>query len=124
MHAAFTCGEANRKDLIDAEFALNEGGGGRTEKAAQNYTFLATNAGGHSSVPRPDNAIYQLADAVMAVQAYDFPVRLIDTTQAFFAGTAPTLLPEMGNAIKTLLAACTTDGIAYSTWSRRMRSKL
>lgn len=128
---ALTCGEettfawngaeylaAHRRDLIDAEFALNEGGGGRTEadgtrqllavqvgeKAAQNYTFLATNPGGHSSVPRPDNAIYQLADAVKAVQAYDFPVRFTDTTRAFFAGTAPTLPPEMGAAVRTLLA--------------------
>lgn len=127
---ALTCGEettfawngaeylaAHRRDLIDAEFALNEGGGGRTEangkrqllavqvgeKAAQNYTFLATNPGGHSSVPRPDNAIYQLADALKAVQAYDFPIRFTDTTRAFFAGTAPTLPPEMGAAVRTLL---------------------
>ena len=128
---ALTCGEetttawngaeylaAKRRDLIQAGFALNEGGGGRTEpdgkrqllavqvgeKAAQNYTLLATNPGGHSSVPRPDNAIYQLADAIKAVQAYDFPVRFTDTTRAFFAGTAPTLPPEIGAAVKTLLA--------------------
>ena len=92
---ALTCGEEttfawngaeylakNKPDLIATEFALNEGGGGRLddkgnrqllaiqvgEKAAQNYTFLATNPGGHSSAPTPDNAIYQLADALKAVQ--------------------------------------------------------
>jgi acetylornithine deacetylase/succinyl-diaminopimelate desuccinylase-like protein len=128
---ALTCGEettfawngaqwlaANRRDLIDAEFALNEGGGGRTEqdgtrqvlavqvgeKAAQNYTLTATNPGGHSSVPQPDNAIYELADAIRAVQAYDFPVRFTDTTRAFFAATATTMPGAMQDAITRLLA--------------------
>lgn len=128
---ALTCGEettfawdgaehlaTRRRDLIDAEFALNEGGGGRTEadgrrqllavqvgeKAAQNYTLVATNPGGHSSVPQPDNAIYQLADAVKAVQAHAFPVRFTDTTRAFFAGIAPTLPLAMGQAVTALLA--------------------
>ncbi|MCZ3030296.1 hypothetical protein NYY88_18500, partial [Acinetobacter baumannii] len=100
---ALTCGEEvtpgpfngveyllkHHRPLIDAELALNEGGGGRLtadgkrevlaiqvgEKAAQNYTFLATNPGGHSSQPVPDNAIYELADAVKAVQGYEFPIR-------------------------------------------------
>src|SRR5438132_13502349 len=68
----------NRPDLIAAAFALNEGGGGRTdghgkllmeyiqvgEKAAQNYRLETVNAGGHSSIPIRDNAIYQLADAL------------------------------------------------------------
>lgn len=128
---ALTCGEettyawngaqylsTDRRDLIDAEFALNEGGGGRTEadgtrrllavqvgeKAAQNYTLLATNPGGHSSVPRPDNAIYALADALKAVQGYDFPVRFTDTTRAFFRGTARGVPPETAAAITALLA--------------------
>ena len=84
---ALTCGEEttgafngaewlanNRRELIDAAFALNEGGGGRlspdgkplalsvqvAEKTAQNYTLEARNPGGHSSMPRPDNAIYEL----------------------------------------------------------------
>ena len=128
---ALTCGEEttfawngaewlskNRPDLLAAEFALNAGGGGRTdddgrrqllavqvgEKAAQNYTMVATNPGGHSSVPRPDNAIYALADAVKAVQAYEFPVRFTDTTRAFFTGTAATLPAEMADAVKRLVA--------------------
>ncbi|HEX8484451.1 M20/M25/M40 family metallo-hydrolase [Sphingomonas sp.] len=128
---ALTCGEettfawngaqwlvANRRDLIDAEFALNEGGGGRTEqdgtrkllavqvgeKAAQNYTLTATNAGGHSSVPKPDNAIYELADAVKAVQGYDFPARFTDTTRAFFKASAATMPPQAQEAVARLLA--------------------
>ena len=107
---ALTCGEettfafngaqwlaTNRPDLIAAEFALNEGGGGRNgedgkpqllalqvgEKAAQNYTFETTNPGGHSSQPIPDNAIYDLADALEAVRGHEFPIRFTDTTRAF-----------------------------------------
>ncbi len=128
---ALTCGEEttyafngaqwlakNRPELIAAEFALNEGGGGRLdaegkrqllavqvgEKAAQNYTFLVTNPGGHSSAPPPDNAIYQLADALKAVQGYEFPVKFTDTTRAFFAATAKRMGGETGTAITRLLA--------------------
>ena len=128
---ALTCGEettaafdgaewlaANRRDLIDAEFALNEGGGGRYgadgkrqllalqvgEKASQNYTFAVTNPGGHSSQPVPDNAIYQLADALRAVQGYEFPVRFSDTTRAFFEQAAAGQSAPMRAAIVRLLA--------------------
>ena len=128
---ALTCGEEttfawngaewlskNKPDLIAAEFALNEGGGGRIdengnrqllamqvgEKAAQNYTFLATNPGGHSSQPVPTNAIYQLADAIKAVQGYEFPVKFTDTTRAFFTASAKAMDSETGGAITRLLA--------------------
>ncbi|HEX8384492.1 MAG TPA: M20/M25/M40 family metallo-hydrolase [Sphingomonas sp.] len=128
---ALTCGEEttfawngaewlakNRPELIAAEFVLNEGGGGRLdeagnrqllaiqvgEKAAQNYTFTATNPGGHSSQPTPDNAIYELAAAIRAVQGHRFPVRFTDTTRAFFAATARTQPGPVGDAITRLLA--------------------
>ncbi|TPG13571.1 M20/M25/M40 family metallo-hydrolase [Sphingomonas oligophenolica] len=128
---ALTCGEEttfafngaewlakNKPDLIAAEFALNEGGGGRLdangkrevlaiqvgEKAAQNYTFLTTNPGGHSSQPTPENAIYELADALKAVQNYDFPVKFTDTTRAFFTATAKSQPGPIGDAITRLLA--------------------
>jgi acetylornithine deacetylase/succinyl-diaminopimelate desuccinylase-like protein len=130
---ALTCGEEttyafngaewlakNRKDLISAEFALNEGGGGRYndagkrellaiqvgEKAAQNFTFTTTNPGGHSSQPLPDNAIYELADSLQAVRKYEFPIRFTDTTRAFFTAVAgaPTTPAPMGDAIRRLLA--------------------
>ncbi|WP_375285519.1 M20/M25/M40 family metallo-hydrolase [Sphingomonas sp.] len=130
---ALTCGEEttfafngaewlarNKPDLIAAEFVLNEGGGGRYtpdgkrqvlavqvgEKAAQNFTFTATNPGGHSSAPTPENAIYELADAVKAVQGHEFPVRFTDTTRAFFAATAaaPATPAPLAQAIKALLA--------------------
>jgi acetylornithine deacetylase/succinyl-diaminopimelate desuccinylase-like protein len=128
---ALTCGEEttfafngaqwlaqNKPELIAAEFALNEGGGGLLteqgerktlflqvgEKAAQNFTLLAINPGGHSSQPTPENAIYQLSDALKAVQGYEFPIRFTDTTRAFFAGNAAAQPGPMGDAIKRLLA--------------------
>ncbi len=130
---ALTCGEEttyafngaewlakNKPDLIAAEFALNEGGGGRYnkdgkrellaiqvgEKAAQNFTFTTTNPGGHSSQPVPDNAIYELADAIKRVQGYEFPVKFTDTTRAFFGvvAKAPTTPRPMADAITALLA--------------------
>ncbi|MFA6116394.1 MAG: M20/M25/M40 family metallo-hydrolase [Sphingomonas sp.] len=128
---ALTCGEettfafngaqwlaANKPDLIAAEFALNEGGGGRYdpsgkpqllaiqvgEKAAQNYTFETVNPGGHSSQPTPDNAIYELADALQAVRTYEFPIKFTDTTRAFFGATAAAMPGPVGDAINRLLA--------------------
>ena len=128
---ALTCGEEttfafngaewlakNKPDLIAADFALNEGGGGRLdengkrqvlaiqvgEKAAQNYTFATTNPGGHSSQPTSENAIYELADALKAVQGYEFPVRFTDTTRAFFTATAKAQSGPVGAAITQLLA--------------------
>jgi len=128
---ALTCGEEttyafngaqwltqNRPELVRAEFVLNEGGGGRLtpdgkrellaiqvgEKAAQNYTLTATNPGGHSSQPVPDNAIYELADAIERVRGYEFPVRFNDTTRAFFTAAARQMKGEGGAAITRLLA--------------------
>ena len=87
----------NRRDLIDAEYAINEGGGGRVrngkkillsvqaaEKTFATFHIVAKNAGGHSSQPSKDNAIYHIADAMRKVRDYDFPVKLTEVTQAFF----------------------------------------
>ncbi len=128
---ALTCGEEttkawngaewlakNRPELIAAQFVFNEGGGGRIgpdgkrqllalqvgEKAAQNFTFTATNPGGHSSQPTPDNAIYELADAVKAVQGYSFPVKFTETTRAFFTKSAVAMPAPVATAIRALLA--------------------
>jgi acetylornithine deacetylase/succinyl-diaminopimelate desuccinylase-like protein len=109
---ALTCGEetpnvfngvkylvARHRDLIDAEFALNEGGGGRydqqtgvyrynavlaSEKVYQDFTLSTTNPGGHSSRPMPDNAIYQLAHALAKVEAHSFPIEFNDTAREYF----------------------------------------
>jgi acetylornithine deacetylase/succinyl-diaminopimelate desuccinylase-like protein len=87
----------NHRDLIDAEFALNEGGGvglkdGKpirnsiqtSEKVSLSYQLEVKNRGGHSSVPSKDNAIYHLAEGLTRLAKFDFPVRLNETTQAYF----------------------------------------
>jgi acetylornithine deacetylase/succinyl-diaminopimelate desuccinylase-like protein len=87
----------HHRDLIDAGFALNEGGSvgfkdGRalwngvqtSEKLYQSFWLEADNPGGHSSQPRRDNAIYALAAALGRLEKYEFPVQLNDTTRLFF----------------------------------------
>ncbi len=128
---ALTCGEEtswafngakwlaqNKPDLIAAEFALNEGGGGRSdgkgklvianihvgEKAAVNYRIEATNPGGHSSAPVRDNAIYELSDAIGKVRDYEFPLQMTDTTRAYFRVAGKARGDAMGAAMVTLSA--------------------
>ena len=128
---ALTCGEEtswafngarwlteNRRDLIDAEFVLNEGGGGRTdgkgtvvaqnlhvgEKTVGNYRIEATNPGGHSSIPIRDNAIYELSDALVKLREFEFPVMLNDTTRAYFSRLGAGRTDEMGKAMLAVVA--------------------
>ena len=87
----------NHRDLIDAEYSLNEGGtgvtsGGRrlfnavqlSEKVYLSFGLEVTNAGGHSSVPVRDNAIYHLAQGLLQIADYQFPVMLDEITHTFF----------------------------------------
>jgi acetylornithine deacetylase/succinyl-diaminopimelate desuccinylase-like protein len=115
LKMALTCGEEtagalngaewlvkNQRQLIDAQFAVNEGASGELdadgkrvaldvqagEKTSQNYRLEVTNPGGHSSRPVKDNAIYHLAAALIRIQAYDFPPQLTDGSRAYFTGMA------------------------------------
>jgi acetylornithine deacetylase/succinyl-diaminopimelate desuccinylase-like protein len=106
--------------LTDAEFALNGDGGGGTlddetgkpqfyalqgaEKSYASYTLTAHNPGGHSSQPRPDNAIYELADALKALQAYSFPVMWNDWTIGSFRAAASATPGELGQAMAKFAA--------------------
>jgi acetylornithine deacetylase/succinyl-diaminopimelate desuccinylase-like protein len=88
----------NRKELVDAEYCLNtDGGGGEirkgvrianelqtSEKVYLSFSLETKNSGGHSSLPVKDNAIYHLAQGLARLAAFDFPVRLNETTRAFF----------------------------------------
>jgi acetylornithine deacetylase/succinyl-diaminopimelate desuccinylase-like protein len=107
----------NHKELVDGAIVINEGGGGTlrngkplfnsvqaTEKVTTNFTLRATNRGGHSSVPRADNAITALADALVKVGRHSFPVRFNEVTRAFFAKTADVEEPALGRAMKALVA--------------------
>jgi len=57
-----------------------------TEKLYGDFVLTATNSGGHSSLPRPENAIYELADALTRIQHYQFPFELNNITRAFTSG--------------------------------------
>ena len=91
----------NHRDLIDAEFALNEGGGVSTrdgkalrnniqtsEKVPCDFRLEVTSPGGHSSVPSKDNAIYHLAGGLIRLGQYDFPVKLNETTRSWLEQAA------------------------------------
>jgi acetylornithine deacetylase/succinyl-diaminopimelate desuccinylase-like protein len=91
----------NHKDLIDAEFAINEGGGGNmrkgkyltnevqaSEKVFQNFRLEVTNPGGHSSLPVKDNAIYHLSEGLARLAKFDFPAQLNEVTRAYFERSA------------------------------------
>src|SRR5919199_1703842 len=91
----------NHRQLIDAEFAINEGGGGTmrkgkyltnevqaSEKVFQDFRLEVTNPGGHSSLPVKDNAIYHLSGGLSRLAAVDFPVQLNEVTRAYFERSA------------------------------------
>lgn len=126
---ALTCGEetngafngaewlaANRRELIDAEFAINEGGGGTAdeqgkvveqtiqvgEKVFANYVLEAINPGGHSSVPRPDNAIYDLTRAVTRIGEYEFPLEFNEVTRNYFLVAGAGRKDALGDAMVAL----------------------
>jgi acetylornithine deacetylase/succinyl-diaminopimelate desuccinylase-like protein len=92
---------ANHRARVDAEYGLNEGGSGQlrdgtpianrvqaSEKVYLDFTLEVTNRGGHSSQPRPDNAIYDLAAALTRLGAHTFPARVNEVTRAYFAAMA------------------------------------
>ena len=128
---ALTCGEetngafngmewlaANRRELIDAEFALNEGGGGDSdgkgkvigqsvqvgEKTFVNFRVETRNPGGHSSAPVRDNAIYLLSRALVKIDEHEFPLEMTETTQQYFAEAGAARNDEIGRAMIALAA--------------------
>jgi acetylornithine deacetylase/succinyl-diaminopimelate desuccinylase-like protein len=107
----------NHRDKVDAALVINEGGGGvhrngrpvfnsvqATEKVFANMILRVTNRGGHSSVPRADNAISSLAAALVRVGRYNFPIQLNEVTREFFTKTALVEGPSMSRAMRALVA--------------------
>jgi acetylornithine deacetylase/succinyl-diaminopimelate desuccinylase-like protein len=112
----------HRRDLIDAELALNEGGTGTwrdggaymqgvqvSEKMYQSYALEATSAGGHSSLPERDNAIYELAHALDGVAALEFPAHLTDATRRYFGAIGATEVGSLVPAIGAVARGTPTD---------------
>lgn len=122
---ALTCGEESapfngarwlvdhERALVDAEFALTEGGWGEMdangkrialginagEKLPRNYQLEVTNPGGHAMRPVKDNAIVRLGEALSRINKYDFPVQTTDASRTYFARMAPLLKGDMGPAM-------------------------
>jgi acetylornithine deacetylase/succinyl-diaminopimelate desuccinylase-like protein len=119
----------NHRDLIDAAFVLNTDAGGvdmvngkpisfnveATEKLYADYQLTATSAGGHSSQPVPDNAIYHITDALTRLQAYTFPFELNPVTRAYF---------EKMSTLESGQTAANMKGILESTPSAEAIARL
>lgn len=119
-------GATTWRNLLDAEYGLNaDNGGGEfsangkvlgftmqtSEKTYASYTFTARNRGGHSSRPRADNAIYELADALKRLAAYRFEPVMTETTRAYFTGRAQTETGPVASAMRAWLNN-PKDGVA------------
>ncbi len=131
---------ANHRGLIDAAYALNEGGGGAikdgrrlynsvqaSEKVYQSFRLETTNPGGHSSLPVKDNAIYHLAAAITRIAEYDFPVKLNEVTNTYFSRTAAIETPEISAAMRGILGdSPDPDAVRvladYPQYNARMRT--
>ncbi|MEJ2171847.1 MAG: M20/M25/M40 family metallo-hydrolase [Woeseiaceae bacterium] len=107
----------NHRDLIDAEYAVSEGGRGAikegayvahyvqaSEKVYQTFALEVTNPGGHSSLPVKDNAIYRLADALIRIRAHDFPVVINEISRIFFERSAELEEGELAAAMRGVLS--------------------
>jgi acetylornithine deacetylase/succinyl-diaminopimelate desuccinylase-like protein len=151
---ALTCGEETsgafngaeylvkeKRELIDAAFALNEGAWGMLddsgkrvmmgiqagEKTSQNFRLEVQNVGGHSSRPVKNNAIYHLASALTRIEHYDFPVKLNDTTREYFTRMAGIVGGETGAAMKKVVAdpgdaAAVAKVTEDPTWNGMLRT--
>jgi acetylornithine deacetylase/succinyl-diaminopimelate desuccinylase-like protein len=107
----------NHRDLIDAEFVLNADAGGVTnangkpvnvdveasEKLYADFQLKATNPGGHSSLPTPDNAIYHIADALARLEQNKFPFELNEVTRAYFKQRATLETGQTAADMKAIL---------------------
>ena len=108
----------NRRELVEAAYALNPDGGivstlhGKAqsieveaaEKLYADFQLLATNPGGHSSRPTPDNAIYHISDALGVLQRSPFPIELNAVTRAYFTEMAKIESPENAADMRAILA--------------------
>jgi len=132
----------NHRNLIDAEFAINEGGGGNmrrgkyltnevqaSEKVYQDFRLEVTNPGGHSSLPVKDNAISHLSAGLARLATFDFPVQLNEVTRAYFERSAavesdPKVAADMRAVARStpdLAAAARLSG-SLPYWNSMMRT--
>jgi acetylornithine deacetylase/succinyl-diaminopimelate desuccinylase-like protein len=114
----------NKRELIDAELCLNEGGWGESERGTRlsndvqvsekyviNYRLEVRNKGGHSSLPVADNAIYHLAGALDRVSRFTFPLKTNDVTREYFRAMSKI---EKGAVASDLAAIASGDATAMA----------
>jgi acetylornithine deacetylase/succinyl-diaminopimelate desuccinylase-like protein len=129
----------NKRDLIDAELCLNEGGWGESvagtrvandlqvsEKYVINYRLEVHNKGGHSSLPVADNAIYHLAGALDHLAKFGFPLKTNEVTREYFRAMSGI---EKGPIHTDLAAAAKGDAAAMqrvagasTAWNATLRT--
>jgi acetylornithine deacetylase/succinyl-diaminopimelate desuccinylase-like protein len=129
----------NHRELIDAEFALNEGGWGESsggkriandiqvsEKYVIDFRFEVRNKGGHSSMPVPDNAIYHLAGALDRLAKFGFPLKTNNVTAAYFQQMAALnkdpLKSDMAKAAEGDSQAMARIAAASPAWNSTLRT--
>lgn len=107
----------NHRDMVNADFVLNHDGGevqmdhgkplafvvDATEKLYSDYQLVVTNPGGHSSLPRPDNAIYELSHALINLEHHRFPFELNTVTRAYYEHLATVETGERAADIRAML---------------------
>src|SRR5689334_7967742 len=130
---------ANKRELIDAELCLNEGGWGESlggvrlandiqvsEKYVINYRFEVHNKGGHSSLPVQDNAIYHLAGALDRLSKFGFPLKTNDVTRAYFRAMSKiekgAVAADLAKVADGDTAAMTRVAKASTPWNATLRT--
>ena len=143
---ALTCGEETagaglfdsvrwlvqtRPEVLSAAFAINEGAGGEFdkngrhialqiqagEKVYQDFALTATDPGGHSSLPKPGNAIVRLSAALAKLGAYNFPIGLNPVTRAYFEAMAKLVEPEIAADMRAILESPPDEAAAARLWA-------
>ena len=129
----------NKKDLIDAEFCVNEGGWGESvagkriandvqvsEKYVINFRLEVHNKGGHSSLPVSDNAIYHLAGALDRLSKFAFPLKTNDVTKAYFQAMAkiedPAIRGDLAKVAEGAQDAMERVARATPAWNATLRT--
>ncbi|HEY9226433.1 MAG TPA: M20/M25/M40 family metallo-hydrolase, partial [Gemmatimonadaceae bacterium] len=123
----------NKRELIDAEYCLNEGGWGEavsgtrvandvqvSEKFVINYRLEVRNKGGHSSLPVPDNAIYHLSGALFRISSFAFPLKTNEVTREYFRAMSGIekgpIAADLAAVAKGDAAAMTRVAAASTAW--------
>jgi len=129
----------NKRELIDAELCLNEGGWGEalggtriandvqlSEKYVINYRFEVRNKGGHSSLPVEDNAIYHLAGALDRLSRFGFPLKTNEVTRGYFRAMATIekgpIAADLAKVAEGDTAAMARVARASTPWNATLRT--